>query len=190
MGRRANDPLAVGIAKRGRSALVLDYQQFHPEIEAPVFLAPGSFVIGRAVIRRDASVWFNAVIRADVEQIILGEGSNLQDNAVLHADPGCVCRIGRQVTIGHGAIVHGAEVSDCVLIGMGAVILNRAKIGSYSIIGAGSLVTEGTEIPPGSVAVGQPARVVRSVTDQERRHIEQSAERYRALWAESGWALY
>ena len=150
-------------------------------------LGPGSFVheaaevIGRVTLGASASVWPCAVIRGDTDQIRVGDGSNVQDGAVLHADPGVPCTIGARVTIGHLACVHGCTVEDECLIGIGAIILNGAVIGQGSIVGAGALVAEGVVIPPGSMVLGIPGRVVRQLTPAERDSLPASAARYVAM---------
>ena len=151
------------------------------------WVAPSATVVGRVVMHRDASVWFGAVLRADNEPITLGEGSNVQDNAVLHADPGFPLTLGRGVTVGHQAMLHGCTVGDRSLIGIGAVILNGAVIGEDCLIGAGALVTEGKVIPPGSLVVGQPGQVKRPLSDKELEHLKfagrvyvENARRYAA----------
>ena len=125
------------------------------------FVAPEAVLIGRVTLAARASVWFGAVLRGDNDDIIVGEGSNVQDHAVVHTDPGLVVRIGRNVTIGHKAMLHGCTIGDNTLIGMGATVLNRARIGSNCIIGAGALLTEGSDIPDNALVVGIPAKVVR-----------------------------
>lgn len=137
------------------------------KIAEGVFVAEGARIIGDVTIEDEASVWFNAVIRGDEYPIRIGKRSNVQDNAVLHVGGGFSCTIGDDVSIGHGAIVHGCEVGDGTLIGMGATILNGAKIGKYCIIGAGALVTEGKVIPDHSVVMGVPGKVVRQMTEAD-----------------------
>lgn len=146
------------------------------------WIAPSASVIGKVLIKKNASVWFGAVLRGDNELLVVGENSNVQDNAVLHTDAGAPLEIGRDVTIGHRAMIHGAIVGDASLIGIGAVLLNGARIGGNCIIGAGALVTEGKTIPDGSLAVGAPARVVREVTPQERAMLQASALHYVENW--------
>ena len=143
------------------------------------WIAPTASVIGDVVLERNVSIWFGAVLRGDTETLHVGEGSNIQDNSVLHTDHGVPLRIGNDVTIGHKVMIHGAVVGDQSLIGIGAVLLNRCRIGRNCIIGAGALVTEGKEIPDGSLAVGAPARVVRRVTEQEMQMLAWSAQHYR-----------
>ncbi len=147
-------------------------------IDPTAFIASTATVIGDATIAKEASVWFSAVVRADAEPIRIGEGSNVQDTAVLHVDPGFPCIIGARVTVGHGAIIHGATVEDDVLIGMGARILNGARIGSLSIVAAGALVPEGMQVPPRSLVMGIPGKVVRPVNDADIEKIKHGAVAY------------
>lgn len=150
----------------------------HPQIAADAYVAPGAQVIGRVAIGSRASVWFNALIRGDNDPITIGAESNVQDGAMIHADPGVPTTIGSGVTIGHHAIVHGATIGDDSLIGMGATILNRAIIGANSIVGANSLVTEGKTFPDGSLIVGAPAKVVRALSEAEIAGLRLSAATY------------
>ncbi len=144
-----------------------------------VFVADNATVIGSVVLESGASVWFNAVIRGDSDVLTIGEGSNVQDGAVLHADPGFPLVIGRRCTVGHMAMLHGCRVGDGSLIGIKAVVLNGAVIGEHCLIGAGSLVPEGKVIPPRSLVVGAPGRVVRTLSDEEVARLEASAAHYR-----------
>ncbi len=138
-------------------------------------------MIGRVRLGRDVSVWPNATIRGDADQITVGDGTNVQDGAVLHADAGVPCTIGQRVTIGHLACVHGCTVEDEVLIGIGAIILNNSVIGTGSIVGAGAVLPEGTSVPPGSLVLGTPGRVIRETTAAQRADIRRSAEHYVAM---------
>ncbi len=138
-------------------------------------------MIGRVRLGRDVSVWPNATIRGDTDQITVGDGTNVQDGAVLHADAGVPCTIGQRVTIGHLACVHGCTVEDEVLIGIGAIILNNSVIGTGSIVGAGAVLPEGTSVPPGSLVLGTPGRVIRETTTAQRADIRRSAEHYVAM---------
>ena len=147
-------------------------------IDKTVFIADGAKVIGNVEIGANSSVWFNAVIRADSDKVKIGENSNIQDNAVIHTSEGFGVQIGDNVTIGHGAIVHGCTVENNVMIGMGAIVLNGAVIGENSIIGAGTLVTKGKIIPAGSLAFGNPVKVVRELTDDEIKSITDNANSY------------
>lgn len=149
-----------------------------PTIDPEAFIAEDAVVRGDVRIERNASIWYNAVLRGDVDSIAVGEGSNIQDGCVVHVDRGCPVRIGRNVTVGHGAIVHGCTIGDGTLIGMGAIILNGAVIGEGCIVGAGALVTQGKHIPAGTLVVGSPARTVRAVTSEEREHNLANAQLY------------
>ena len=137
-------------------------------IDANAFIHDTAVVLGKVSLARNTSVWPTAVIRADTDQITIDEDSNIQDGAILHTDAGIPCTIGKRVTIGHRAVIHGAEIQDDCLIGIGAIVLNNAVIGRGSIVGAGALVTEGTIIPPGSLVLGAPAKVVKQVSDDQR----------------------
>ena len=150
----------------------------HPHIDASAYVAEGAQLIGDVVLGPQASVWFNAVLRGDTEQISIGAGSNVQDGAVLHADPGFPCTVGDGVVTGHGAILHGCQIGDNCLIGMGAIILNGARIGPGSIVAAGALVPEGKEFPANALVMGVPAKVVRELTAQDREQIAAGARRY------------
>ena len=154
---------------------------FRSELIHPsVFLARGAIVLGDATIGEESSVWFNAVVRGDTEAIRIGRRTNVQDGAILHADPGFPCTVGDDVTIGHGAIVHGATVGNRVLIGMRAVVMNGAEIGEESVIGVGAVVTEGTKIPPRSVVLGLPGKIVREISSDDAARIRHAAEHYAA----------
>ena len=145
--------------------MIMEYKGIMPEISSEAFIAPSADIIGKVKIAADVSVWFGAVIRGDEAPIIIGEGTNVQDNVVLHCDHGSDMLIGKNVTIGHGSIVHGATIGDNVLIGMGAVVLDGAKIGDNCIIGAGAVVKERAEIPANSMLVGVPAKVIRTLDE-------------------------
>jgi len=140
--------------------------------------APGAILIGKVRLQAQASVWFGAVLRGDNELIDIGEDSNVQDGAVLHTDPGSPLTLGRGVTIGRKAMLHGCHVGDYSLIGINAVILNGARIGKHCIIGANALIPEGREIPDGSLVVGSPGKVVRTLSDAQMRLLEASAAHY------------
>ena len=146
------------------------------------WIAPGAVLVGRVVLKEDASVWFNAVLRGDNEPITIGEDSNVQDGAVLHTDMGSPLTLGRKVTVGHLAMLHGCEVGDGSLIGIGAVVLNGARIGSNCLIGAGALITEGKTIPDGSLVMGSPGRVVRTLSPEQIQGLALSAQHYVQNW--------
>jgi carbonic anhydrase/acetyltransferase-like protein (isoleucine patch superfamily) len=149
-----------------------------PKLGKGVYLAKTAVVLGDVTIGAHSSVWYGAVLRGDINRIVVGHHSNIQDNAVLHLADDYACVIGNWVTIGHGAIVHACTVGDEVLVGMGAVILDGAVVGRQSIIGAKALVTQGMNIPPGSLVLGAPAKVVRQLTPKERGGLKWWAEKY------------
>lgn len=149
-----------------------------PQIGNNVFIAWNAEVAGRVTLCDTVSVWFGAVLRGDVDEIVIGEGSNIQDGTVIHADEGVPCRIGKQVTVGHRAVLHGCTVEDGCLIGMGAIILDQAVIGAGSVVGAGALVTQGKQFPPHSLIIGSPARVIRTLTEEEVEAVKQGALHY------------
>ncbi len=146
------------------------------------FIAENAAVIGRVEIGRRASIWFSAVLRGDNEPIRIGEDSNIQDNAVLHTDVGAPLTVGRGCTVGHRAILHSCTLGDYALIGMGATVLNNARIGNHCLVGANALVPEGREYPDRSLIIGMPAKVVRPLTDEEVARLERSAATYVANW--------
>lgn len=154
-----------------------------PRVHPSAFVAPGARVIGDVTLEAEASVWYNAVLRGDLAPIVLGPQSNIQDNCVVHVDEGLPCRIGSRVGVGHGAILHGCEVEEECLIGMGAIVLNRARIGHGSVIGAGAVVPEGMRVPPGSLVLGVPGRVVRQVDPDLARRIDRNWRDYLRLAA-------
>jgi carbonic anhydrase/acetyltransferase-like protein (isoleucine patch superfamily) len=143
-----------------------------------VFIAKNATVIGDVELGDNSSVWFGAVLRGDSDKITVGNRSNIQDNAVLHADPGDPCIIGEDCVIGHAAIVHGAKLAHHVLVGMHATVLNNAEIGEYSIIGANALVTAGTKIPPYSLVLGVPAKVVKALGPEVEKQIKDNVDEY------------
>jgi len=149
-----------------------------PKLGAGVYIAKTAVVLGDVTLGAYSSVWYGAVLRGDINRIIVGHHSNIQDNAVLHLADDFPCLLGNWVTIGHGAIVHACRVGDEVLVGMGAVILDGAVIGKQSIIGANALVTQGMKIPPGSMALGTPAKVVRKLTTKERASLKWWSQHY------------
>lgn len=146
------------------------------------WIAPNAAVIGDVILAKNASVWFGAVVRGDNDPISIGENSNIQDGSVLHSDPGAPLNIGRDVTVGHMAMVHSCDVGDNSLIGIGAVILSRAKIGRNCLIGAGALIPEGKEIPDGSLVVGSPGKVIRQLEPHQIAFLTASAQHYVDNW--------
>jgi carbonic anhydrase/acetyltransferase-like protein (isoleucine patch superfamily) len=161
-----------------RRALIAGVGGKEPVIAQEAFAAPTSVVIGDVVMAAGSSVWYQAVLRADGGQIVLGAESNIQDNCTVHVDPGFAVTIGERVSVGHNAVLHGCTVEDDVLIGMGATVLNGARIGTGSLVAAQALVPQGMRVPPGSLVAGVPAKVKRSLTDEELEGIKLNAAVY------------
>jgi len=150
-----------------------------PELVHPsVFVAEGATVVGDVTLEENSSVWFGAVLRGDCEAIRVGKNTNVQDACILHADPGWPCIVGEGVTIGHAAIVHGATIGNNVVVGMKSVVQNGAVVGDNCIIAVGAVVTEGTQVPPGVLVMGLPAKIKRPLTEEELAHNRLSAEHY------------
>ncbi|MFT4195243.1 gamma carbonic anhydrase family protein [Ottowia sp.] len=149
-----------------------------PQVHATAWIADSAEVMGNVRVGPDASVWFGCVLRGDTEAMTIGEGSNVQDLSVLHADAGMPLAIGRHVTVGHKVMLHGCTIGDESLIGIGAIVLNGARIGRNCLVGAGALVTEGKEFPDGSMIVGAPARAVRQLTPEQIEGLRRSAQHY------------
>ena len=149
-----------------------------PKLGKSVYLAKTAVVLGDVTLGDHASVWYGAVLRGDINRIVVGHHSNVQDNAVLHLADDYPCVLGNWVTVGHSAVVHACTVGDEVLVGMGAVILDGAEIGEQSLIGAKALVKQGMKIPPGSLVLGAPAKVVRELTPEERANLKWWAQKY------------
>jgi carbonic anhydrase/acetyltransferase-like protein (isoleucine patch superfamily) len=160
------------------SALILPYDGHSPAVDPSAFLAPTATVIGNATIEERASLFYGAVVRADMDRVVLGAGSNLQDNVVVHTDYGFPTIIGSGVSVGHGAVVHGCTVEDDCLIGMHSTVLNGARIGTGSLIAAGTVVLEGTVIPPRSLVAGVPGKVRRQLEDDELQRVITNARIY------------
>jgi carbonic anhydrase/acetyltransferase-like protein (isoleucine patch superfamily) len=146
--------------------------------ENNVFIAPGAVVIGNVTLGENVSVWFNAVIRADRDTITIGRGTNIQDGCIIHEDPGAPVIIGEEVIIGHGAIIHGATIGNNTLIGMRATLLNHVKVGNFCVIGAHTLLPEGTKIPDYSVVMGSPGKVVKTLTERQINKLRANAQTY------------
>ena len=158
--------------------MIYDLEKNVPEINTDSWVAPNAIIIGKVKLEKNSSIWFNAVLRGDIEKIVIGENSNIQDGSVLHTDPGCPLTVGKGVTVGHMVMLHGCEISDDTLIGIGSTILNKAKIGKNCIIGANTLVTENKVIPDNSLVLGSPGKVIRKVTDDEIKVICENAKHY------------
>jgi carbonic anhydrase/acetyltransferase-like protein (isoleucine patch superfamily) len=155
------------------------YKGTMPQAGPGLFVAPGGRVVGRVTLGAEVSIWFNVAVRGDTDVVVVGEGTNIQDGTVVHTETGNPAIIGRDVTVGHSCILHGCEIGDNCLIGMGSTILNGAKLGENCLVGAGSLITEGKEFPAGSVIMGRPAKVVRQVEERDLAMIRRGAAHYR-----------
>jgi len=158
--------------------MIYDIGERRVQLTGEPFIAPNATLIGSVVVEEGASLWFNVVVRADNDLIRIGAGSNIQDGSVLHVDPGFPLTVGRHVTVGHRAILHGCSIGDGSLIGMGAVVLNGAQIGRGCLVGANALVTEGMVVADGSVVLGSPGKIVRTLDEAARQKLVESALRY------------
>lgn len=157
---------------------LIPFEGTAPVLAEDSWVAPGATLVGAVTLGSQASVWFGAVIRADGDTIEVGEASNVQDGAVLHADPGFPLTMGRGVSVGHAAVLHGCTVEDNVLVGMSATVLNGARIGRDSLVAAGTVVLEGADIPPGSLVAGVPGKVRRPLSEEEVERVRQNARDY------------
>ncbi|WP_308816606.1 gamma carbonic anhydrase family protein [Pseudonocardia alni] len=152
-----------------------------PDVDPTAWVAPGAVLAGAVRLGEEVGIWYTAVLRADAEPIVVGRGSNIQDGSVLHTDAGFPLTVGAGVSVGHRAVLHGCTVGDDTLVGMGSVVMNGARIGRHCLVAAGALVLEGTEVPDGSLVAGVPAKVRRTLTDEERAGLTANAENYRRL---------
>jgi len=159
-------------------------QDWSPDLpqEGEYWIAPNATIIGRVRLAKGVSVWFGSVLRGDNDWITVGENSNIQDGCVLHTDPGIALTLGANVSVGHGAVVHGATVGDNCIIGMGATLLNRARIGNNCVVGANALVPEGKQFPDNSLIVGVPARIARSIEEKDLSMLQLNAQIYYHRW--------
>ena len=158
--------------------MIYDFKKNVPEVHPNAWIASNATIIGKVKLEKNSSIWFNAVLRGDIELITIGENSNIQDGSVLHTDPGYKLNVGKGVTVGHMVMLHGCQIGDDTLIGIGSIILNNAKIGKNCIIGANSLITENKIIPDNSLVVGSPGIVLRKVTEEEIKAIHENAKNY------------
>ncbi|MBC7591651.1 MAG: gamma carbonic anhydrase family protein [Salinibacterium sp.] len=159
-------------------ALIVPYAGKTPTVAGTAWVAANATLVGGVTLGERASVFYGAVVRADVDTITIGDDTNLQDNVTMHCDAGTPTTLGARVSVGHGAILHGCTIEDDCLIGMGATVLNRAVIGTGSLVAAGAVVLEGTIVPPGSLVAGVPAKVRRELTEDERAGIRSNAAHY------------
>jgi len=157
---------------------IASFLHHEPKIAPTAFIAPSADVIGRVTLHEFSSIWYHATLRGDINEIVIGPRSNVQDNVVIHLADDFGCYLGEWVTVGHSAILHACTVKDEVLVGMGAIVLDGAVIGERSIVGAGALVTGGTIIPPGSLVIGTPAKVVRTLSHDEQNDVKKWALKY------------
>ena len=158
--------------------MIYQLGELKPEVHESAYIAPGCHVIGSVTLAKNSSVWFNTVIRGDCDRITVGEDSNIQDGSILHTDENVPLTIGKGVTVGHKVMLHGCEVGDYSLIGINAVVLNGAKIGKFCLVGANSLVTENMKVPDGSVVMGSPAKVVKTLSEEQQLLLKGSAAHY------------
>jgi len=158
--------------------MLYGFKNLLPKVDPTVFVADGVRLIGDVTVGAEASIWFNAVLRGDLAPIVIGAGSNIQDGTVGHVNSGQPLLVGEGVSVGHNAIIHGCTIGNGTLIGMGAIVLNGAEIGEYALIGAGSLITENKKIPPYTLSMGSPAKVVRELRPEDLERMRRTAESY------------
>jgi carbonic anhydrase/acetyltransferase-like protein (isoleucine patch superfamily) len=158
--------------------MIYELENNKPVLHKDSWVASNAVLIGRVILEKNANVWFNAVLRGDIEPITIGENSNVQDGSVFHTDPGCPLTLGKNVTVGHMVMLHGCEIDDNTLIGIGSTILNKTKIGKNCIIGANTLIPENKIIPSNSLVLGSPGKVIREVTEKEIIEINENAKHY------------
>lgn len=162
--------------------MIYHYKEYYPEIQEDVFIAPSADVIGNVKIGKGSSIWFSCLIRGDVDKIEIGEYTNIQDHSIIHVTGGKYPTfIGNHCTLGHRVIVHGATLKDYAFIGIGAIVLDNCEIGSFSILAAGSLLPSGKKIPDGMLAMGVPAKIIREITEEERKMILETPKKYYEL---------
>lgn len=165
--------------------MLIEMAHGKPEVSEGSFVAPSAVLVGNVKMGKNCSFWFNSTTRGDVMPIEMGDDCNIQDNAVIHGTyKKCGAKLGNKVSVGHSAILHGCEIGDRVLIGMGAIIMDKAKVSNDSLVGAGSLITEDSEFPPGVLIMGRPAKVKRELNEKELEFLSQSAENYKQY---KGW---
>ena len=158
--------------------MIYKFENNTPKLHKDSWAASNAVLIGKVILEKNSNVWFNVVLRGDIEPITIGEGSNVQDGSVFHTDPGCPVTLGKNVTVGHMVVLHGCKVDNDTLIGIGSTILNKTKIGKNCIIGANTLIPENKIIPDRSLVLGSPGKVIRQVTDKEIEEIKENAKHY------------
>ena len=162
--------------------MIYNFKKTTPTLHKESWAAANAVLIGKVILKKEANVWFNVVLRGDIEEIIIGEGSNVQDGCVFHTDPGCPLILGKNVTVGHMAMLHGCIIGDETLIGIGSTILNKTKIGKNCIIGANTLIPENKIIPDRSLILGSPGKIIRQVSVKEIKEIKENAKHYIKNW--------
>lgn len=162
--------------------MLIKYKNMEPKVSEYAWVSDSAQVVGNVRIGKNSSIWFGAVLRGDINKVVIGEGSNVQDNATLHVDTEYPCLIGDNVSIGHNAVVHGSEIGDGTLIGMGSIVLDGAKVGKNCLIAAGALVTQGAKIPDGSLVVGIPGKIIKNLTEEQIENNLKNADNYINLW--------
>ena len=158
--------------------MIYNFKNNTPTLHKESWVSSNAVLIGKVILEKDANVWFNVVLRGDIEPITIGEGSNVQDGSVFHTDPGCPLILGKGVTVGHMVMLHGCKIDNDTLIGIGSTILNKTKIGKNCIIGANTLIPENKVIPDRSLVLGSPGKVIREVTNKEVEEIKENAKHY------------
>ena len=158
--------------------MIYNFENNTPKFHKNSWVASNAMLIGKVVLKKDANIWFNVVLRGDIEPITIGIESNVQDGSVFHTDPGCPLILGKGVTVGHMVMLHGCEVGDNTLIGIGSTILNKTKIGKNCIVGANTLIPENKIIPDRSLVLGSPGKIIRQVTDKEVEEIKENSRHY------------
>jgi carbonic anhydrase/acetyltransferase-like protein (isoleucine patch superfamily) len=166
------------LKNRRGNIVIRDYNNITPKIHETAFVAPNSTVIGDVVLGANSTIWYNAVLRGDIESIIVGDNTNIQEGCILHCKKGTALKIGSHVTVGHGAILHSCHIGDNTLVGMGAIVLDESEIGNNCLVAAGSVVTSRRKIPDGTLIAGSPAEVKRLLTEQEIADIKNNANEY------------
>lgn len=164
--------------RREVKPMIKGFKGIEPKIDESVFVAQSADIIGEVVIEKNASIWYNVVIRGDEQPIKIGENTNIQDGSVVHTGWNVPTEIGKNVTVGHKALIHGCKIGDNTLIGMGSIVLDGAEVGEFTLLGAGSLVPPGKKIPSGVLAIGSPAKVIRELSEAEKENIKKSALDY------------
>ena len=158
--------------------MIKEYKGIEPKIDETAFIAESADIVGQVTIEKNANIWYGTVLRADDNYITVGENTNIQDGSIVHISEKFPTIIGKNVTVGHKSIIHGCEIGDNTSIGMGSIVLDRAKVGEFTLLGAGSLVPPGKEIPSGVLAMGSPAKVIRELSDEEKENLTKSALKY------------